>query len=40
MPKRGLRLPRKKSKKIFTKGAERVHPKNNVTRIMRGGIRL
>lgn len=39
MARGGMRLPRRKSKKIFTRGAQRVHPKN-ATRVMRGGIRL
>lgn len=33
------RLPRKKSKKMFKKGAMKIHPKNLV-RVMRGGYRL
>jgi len=28
------------SKKVFSKGAQRVHPKNVAGRPMRGGIRL
>lgn len=35
----GIRIPKGRSKKIFRKGAMRVHPKN-APRIMRGGIRL
>ena len=36
------RKPMKKrnSKRLFTKTAKRVHPKNATTRSMRGGIRL
>lgn len=41
MSKRG-RMNRSHSKRVFTKGAQRVHPKNNIstTGPMRGGIRL
>lgn len=38
--KKRRKLPNKKSKKIFTKTAKRVHPKNFAPRPMRGGIRL
>ena len=39
--KRG-RMPRGHSRKVFRKGAQNVHPKNNVSVAgpMRGGIRL
>ena len=38
--KRG-RIPRSRSRKIFTNGAMRVHGKNFIDRVvMRGGIRL
>lgn len=33
------KIPSKKSKKVFTKTAKKVHPKN-FARPMRGGIRL
>lgn len=33
-------MKRKKSQKLFTKTAERVHPKNVFNVMMRGGIRL
>jgi len=34
-------IPKKHSKKVFTKGAQRTHKKNNLSdRPMRGGIRL
>lgn len=39
MAKRG-RMGRKASRKTFTRGAMRVHPKNRRDRIMRGGTRL
>lgn len=40
MAKRG-RMGRRNSKKVFTKGAQRVHPRNGMqSRPMRGGIRL
>lgn len=32
------RLSKRKSKRVFRKGAMRVHPKNGLT-VMRGGIR-
>lgn len=35
----GIRIPKRKSKKIFRRGAQRVHAKN-APRVMRGGIRL
>lgn len=34
------RLKMKKSKRLFTKTAKRVNPKNAMGRPMRGGIRL
>lgn len=34
------KIPAKKSKKLFTKTAKRVHVKNNLGMPMRGGIRL
>ncbi len=35
------RLQKRRSRKIFTKGAQRVHPKNGMNGVvMRGGIRL
>lgn len=34
------RIPRQKSERQFTRGAQRVHPKNMNTNPMRGGIRL
>lgn len=38
---RRSKIPRRRSKKVFTRGAQRVHPKNvSVARPMRGGIRL
>lgn len=41
MPRKRARIPRKKSRKSFTKGALRVHRKNAVQgTVMRGGIRL
>ena len=33
-------LSRKGSKKLFTKTAKKVHGRNNMNTIMRGGIRL
>lgn len=33
-------IPRKKSRRIFKKGARRIHKKNMAPRPMRGGIRL
>lgn len=39
--KKRSRIPRKKSRKMFTKSATGAHPKNNMSsRPMRGGIRL
>lgn len=41
--KKRRRMRSRKSKKLFTKTAKRVHPKNGLggaTRAMRGGIRL
>lgn len=38
--RRGRRIKRGKSKRSFTKGAQRVHKKNIRDRPMRGGIRL
>lgn len=35
-----MKIPSKKSKKMFTKGAKRVHVKNATNKPMRGGIRL
>ncbi len=41
MPGRRKRMQKRFSKKVFTRGAQRVHPKNMTNRIvMRGGIRL
>ncbi len=37
---RRRRIPKKKSRRSFTKGALRVHKKNTQDRIMRGGYRL
>lgn len=35
------KMGRKNSRKVFTKGAQRVHPKNGLqSTVMRGGIRL
>ncbi len=34
------KMSRKKSRSTFTRGAQRVHKKNNRSRPMRGGIRL
>lgn len=39
MARRG-KMGRKHSKRVFTKGAQSVHPKNHRSRPMRGGIRL
>lgn len=42
MSRRG-RMPRGHSRRVFSKGAQRVHPKNHVSTggvVMRGGIRL
>lgn len=33
-------LKRRKSRRLFTKGAKKVHRKNGITNPMRGGIRL
>lgn len=42
--KRGTRdrkpMPTERSKKLFTKTADQVHPKNAPPMVMRGGIRL
>jgi len=38
--KRRSKIPMKKSKKMFSKNARRVSPKNFKTNPMRGGIRL
>ena len=40
MARRRKRISRKKSRKSFTRGALRVHPKNTRSSVMRGGIRL
>jgi hypothetical protein len=34
------KVNRRKSKKLFSKTAQRVHPKNAMDRPMRGGIRI
>lgn len=34
------KISKKKSKKMFTKGAMKVHPKNLAPRPQRGGLRL
>lgn len=34
------RLNKRKSKRMFSKTARRVHPKNNPRLVMRGGIRM
>lgn len=34
------KMTRQHSKHVFTQGARNVHPKNNMTAPMRGGIRL
>jgi len=34
------KMPKKQSRKVFSKTAKRVHPKNVPARPMRGGIRL
>jgi len=39
MAKRPRKLPRKKSKKLFTRTAKKIHPKNMGFGPMRGGIR-
>lgn len=39
MPKRH-KMTKKASKKQFTKGAVKVHPKNVRAHVLRGGIRL
>lgn len=38
--KRRQKLSRGKSRKLFTKTAKKVHPKNGLGNPMRGGIRL
>lgn len=38
--KKRFKMSRKKSKKLFTKTAKKVHGKNNRATPMRGGIRL
>ncbi|QXP07882.1 MAG: hypothetical protein [Arizlama microvirus] len=38
--KKRSKMPRKQSRKLFTKTAKKVHPKNMPARPMRGGIRL
>lgn len=40
MPLKRKRIKRRKSRKLFTKGAKKVHRKNGLTNPMRGGIRL
>lgn len=35
-----VRLGKRKSRKLFTKTAKRVHPKNKPVSVKRGGIRL
>jgi hypothetical protein len=41
MARRRKRMSRKRSRKVFTRGAQRVHPRNGLSgRPMRGGIRL
>ena len=35
-----MKLEKGHSKRVFTAGAQRIHPRNDVSRIMRGGIRL
>ena len=41
MPGRRKGMKKSYSKKVFTKGAQRVHPKNGMSSyVMRGGIRL
>jgi len=38
---RRKRMRRRNSKRVFTRGAQRIHPKNRLSaRPMRGGIRL
>lgn len=37
---RRMKMNRRRSKKIFTRGAQRIHPKNAPASPMRGGIRL
>lgn len=34
------RIPQRKSERMFTRTAQKVHPKNTVIGPMRGGIRL
>lgn len=34
------KMSRRRSKKMFTRTAKRVHPKNGMGRPMRGGIRM
>lgn len=34
------KMGRRNSRRVFTKGAQRVHPKNGLPTVMRGGIRL
>jgi hypothetical protein len=40
MKPNGKKIPKKKSKKLFTNTAQSVHPKNTSIKPMRGGIRL
>ncbi len=40
MPKRRMKIPRRKSRRSFTAGAMKVHKKNAQGKIMRGGYRL
>ena len=37
---RRRKMSRKKSRRLFTKTARRVNPRNNISSPMRGGIRL
>lgn len=40
MSKKRSRISAKRSKRLFTKTAKKVHPKNFLPHPMRGGIRL
>jgi hypothetical protein len=40
MSKKRSKMKSSTSKKVFSKGAKRIHPKNGTAAPMRGGIRL
>jgi len=40
MSRKRSKIPNRKSKKMFTKFAKKIHPKNTLAKPMRGGIRM